>query len=255
MSEEKVEVVDKPQKDKSKAKKIKSIIEWVVTGVFVSAALVLVGFKIYSTKTNKSMFGSQYPVVLTDSMEPDYKVKDVLVVKEVDPATIKEGDDVTFYWDLTGKGDVYPMTHRVKSIEYFANAEENDGYHYTIVTHGINTKSNQCGIPEGCDLTWQTQTFHEDVLIGKVMRKSWFLKAVTSVWGLILLILLPCLYIMTTTVVDAFKKLEEADKEAELAAIAAGEKPANDPLAGLSKSDIEALKKQMLDEMLNKGKK
>ncbi len=257
MPEEKVElnqeVVDKaPEKDKKKkGKKIKSIIEWVVSGVLIGTAAVLIGFRIYQKKTNSSVFGVQYPIVLTDSMEPDYKVNDVLVVKKVDVSTLKAGDDITFYWDLTNKGDVYPMTHRIHSIDYFEDANENGGYHYTIRTHGINKKSNQCGIPGGCDMTWQMQVFHEDVVIGKVVRKSYVLKAMTSVWGLIILILTPCLYIMITSVVDMFKKLEEDEKAYALEDIKSGK----NPLAGLSKGDIEELKKQMLDEMLNKGKK
>lgn len=255
MPEEVVEVVEKPKdKDKKKSKKIKSIIEWTVSGVFIGAAATLIGLRIFQSKTNKSIFGSQYPVVLTDSMEPDYKVKDVLVVKKVDPSTIQVDDDVTFYWDLTGKGDVYPVTHRVVSIDYFPNAEENDGYHYTIITHGINKHSNQCGRPEGCDMTWQHQTFHEDVLIGKVVRKSFFFKAITSVWGLIILILVPTLYIMITSVIDMFKKLE--DEEEVIGVNADGTISSSDnPLAGLSKGEIEQLKKEMMEEILNKGKK
>lgn len=255
MPEEVVEVVKKPKdKDKKKSKKIKSIIEWTVSGVLFTAAAVIVGFRIAQKKTGVSIFGTQFPVVLTDSMEPDYKVKDVLVVKKVDLSTIKEGDDLTFYYDLSGEGDVYPVTHRVLSVTYFVDANENDGYHYNFVTHGINTHSNQCGIPGGCDRTWQKQRFHEDAVIGKVVRKSFFMKAVTSVWGLILLILIPCLYIMITTVVDMFKKLDEEEKLVDASIVTANGTKAN-PLAGLSKGEIEQLKKEMMEELLNKGKK
>jgi signal peptidase I len=255
MPEEVVDVVEKPKdKDKKKSKKIRSIIEWVISGVLVGAALILIGFRIYQKKTNTSIFGVQYPIVLTDSMEPDYKVNDVLVVKKVDVSTLKVGDDITFYWDLTGKGDVYPMTHRILFINYFENAEDNEGYHYNIGTHGINTHSNQCGVPEGCDITWQTQLLHEDVIIGKVARKSFVLKAMTSVWGLIVLILAPCLYIMITSVWDMFKKIDEQDKLVEAEVSTNGEVKSN-PLAGLSKDEIEQLKKEMMEEILNKGKK
>ena len=252
MPEEVAYIENKPkEKDKKKSKKIKSIIEWSVTGVFVAAAAVLVGFRIYQSKNNMTVFGAQYPVVLTDSMEPDYKVKDVLVVKQVDPADIKIGDDITFYWDLTGRGDIYPMTHRVDNINYFEDASENNGYHYTFTTRGINKHSNQCGTPEGCDITWQAQVFHEDAIIGKVARKSFFLKMLTSVWGLIIMILIPCLYIMVTSVWDMFKKLDEQERVVE----ADASQGTSYPLAGLTKGEIEQLKKEMLDEMLNKGKK
>ena len=48
------EVVDKEQKpiekDKKKSKKIKSIIEWTISGVLISVAAVLIGFRIYPVK-------------------------------------------------------------------------------------------------------------------------------------------------------------------------------------------------------------
>lgn len=237
-----------------KKKKISKIIQWIVTGIFIGAAGVLVVFKIIEKNTGKSVFGPTYPVVLTDSMEPDYAVKDVLVVKEVDPSTLKAGDDITFYWDLTGKGNVYPMTHRLlEDPVYFENADENGGYHYNFKTHGINTHSKQnCQKAEGCDWTWQTQNFHEDVLIGKVTRKSWFMKAITSVWGLIILIFVPCAYIMITSVLDMFKKLDEQEKEEALEAV---KSPAKSQLfEGMSAKEVEELKKEMLEEMLNRKK-
>ena len=242
------------KEDSPKKKKVYKIIQWIVTGLFVGVALVLVSFKIYESSTGKSVFGPTYPAVLTDSMEPEYMVGDVLVVKEVDPSTLKAGDDVTFYWDLTGKGNVYPMTHRLlEDPVYFENADENEGYHYNFVAHGINTHSKQnCKNPDGCDWTGQKQPFHEDVLIGKVMRKSWFMKAITSVWGLIILIFVPCAYMMITTVLDMFKKLDEQEKEEALEAV---KSPAKDQLfAGMSAKEVEELKKEMLEEMLNRKK-
>ena len=243
-------------KSKSSIKgKIFKIISWTITCIFIGAAATLIGFKIYEKKTGKSIFGPMYPVVLTDSMEPEYMVKDVLVVEKIDDySTLKAGDDITFYYDISGKGNIYPMTHRLyEDPVYFENAEENDGYHWNFKTHGINTHSKQnCTKPEGCDWTWQTQKFHEDVIIGKVVRKSWFMKAITSVWGLVVLIFVPCAYIMITSVLDMFKKLDEQEKEEALEAV---KSPAKDHLfAGMSAKEVEELKKEMLEEMLNRKK-
>ena len=241
------------KEDSPKKKKIFKVIQWVVSGFFVAAAATLVVFKIYESKTGKSLLGPTYPVVLTDSMEPEYMVKDVLIVKEVPLDEIKVGDDITFYWDLNGRGNVYPMTHRVKEVRYYEDASENNGYHYSFFTSGINKHSKQnCTNPDGCDWTNQTQGFHEDVVIGKVVGKSWFMKAITSIWGLIILIFLPCAYFMITAVLDMFKKLEEEEKKEALEAV---KSPAKDQLFdGMSEKEVEDLKKQMLEEMVNRKK-
>ena len=239
MSEEKT-------KKKTKAKKIRSIIEWVVSGVFLAAAAALVVFRIVQKQSGKAipLFGSYYCVVQTDSMVPDYKVKDVLVVKKVDPKDIKVGDDITFYWSELPN---FPITHRVEEIRY--NDTGTGDYTYKFVVHGINTQSNQCGVDSPCDITWKIQTPTEKDLVGKVMRKSPVMKAVTSVWGLIILILVPSSYLMITTVLDMFKKLDEQEEEGK------SEDAVSGSLQSLSKKEIEELKKQMLEEMLSKGKK
>lgn len=257
-SEKEVETLPTNGEGKKKKGKARKIIEWVVTGVFVALVAALVGIKLYEKNTNTSVLGTRYPIVLTDSMEPEYMVDDVLIVSDVKPEEIQKDDDITFYWDLDGKGNVYPMTHRIESVTYYENADENKGYHYTFVAHGINTHSEQCG---GGDCTFQTQTFHEDVIIGKVQGKSGFLKVfykiITSVWTLIILILIPCLYIMVTTVIDMFKKLEEQERLEEIEKIEKGQYvpptgKKDDPLAGLSQKDRERLKKELLEEMLKK---
>ena len=262
MSEEiKSEHIPETEAKEPKKNKTGKIIGWIVTGFFVALVAGLGGFKIYQKVSgDTAIFGSQYPVVLTDSMEPVYNVDDVLIVKNCGPEDVKEGDDISFYWDLANskeptniKADgVYMMTHRLESIEYFEDASENDGYHYTFTTHGINTQSDQCG---GGDCTYQKQVFHEKVLIGKVTGKSGFLrvmnKVLTSVWTLIILILIPCLYLMISTVVDMIKKLNVVDEEEK------GENKAsnNHSLDGLTPEQKEKLKKQMLEELLNKGGK
>lgn len=257
---EKEEITKSEEKAKKPKGKVRKIIEWSVTGLFIALVGVLIGIKIYQKNTHTSLFGTQYPIVLTDSMETDYMVDDVLIVKEVNPSEIAIGDDITFLWDLSGKGDVYPMTHRIIEATYYPDASLNKGYNYTFVAHGINKNSSQC---RG-DCTYQTQEFHEDVLIGKVTGKSPFLrvmyKILTSVWTLIILILIPCLYIMITAVIDMFKKLEEQERLQEIEAIEKGEYKPNksnsgeDPLKDLSEKDKERLKKELLEEMLNKKK-
>ena len=51
-------------------------------------------------------------VVLSDSMDPTYSAGDVIIVKSVAPAMIKEGDVITFQ-----RSENHLVTHRVVDIE------------------------------------------------------------------------------------------------------------------------------------------
>ena len=259
----------KPKKPKSKARKI---IDWVVTGVF-AALLVGVGVLqiINKTSKNQNVFGPQYQKVLTDSMSPVYKVNDIIVIEKTTAQDLyvrvnekKQNVDVSFYWMVNGQRS--SMTHRLISVEYyeepFVDSVSEGECHYKFVAHGINTQSEWCKGSGGYyDCTGQTQTFGETSLIGRVTRKSWFMTFATSIWGLLVLLLLPCTYLIVASGIDIYKALKESEdeeaaaKEGQIvgAATETGAEPKKgDPLAGLSKEEIEKLKKQMLDEMLGK---
>lgn len=259
----------KPKKPKSKARKI---VDWVITGIF-AALLVGVGVIqiVNKTSKNQNVFGPQYQKVLTDSMSPVYKVNDIIVIQKTTVEDIlvrvneKHQDvDVSFYWLVNGQKS--SMTHRLISAEYcetpFTDPTTQEECHYKFVAHGINTQSEWCKGSGGYyDCTNQTQTFGETALIGRVTRKSGFMTFATSIWGLLVLLLLPCAYLIVTSGIDIYKALKESEDEEAAAkggnvvgeASETGTEPKNgDPLAGLSKEEKERLKKQMLDEMLGK---
>lgn len=253
----------KEKKPKSKARKI---IEWTLTGIFAALLVGVVVVQIIN-KTSKNQFvlGPKYQKVLTDSMSPVYKVNDIIVIEKTNPQDLyvrvneKHQDvDLSFKWDIGGKE--VSMTHRLQSVTY-SEVEQFDplrgvNYHYTFVAHGINKTSEWCKGSSGyMDCTNQTQEFHEDAIIGRVTRKSWVMTFATSIWGLLILLLVPCMYLIIASVLDIFKALDDkepANAESEVVG-EASDKP-KDPLAGLSEKEKEKLKKQMLDEMLGKKK-
>ena len=253
----------KPKKPKSKARKI---IDWVVTGVF-AALIVGVGVIQIINKTSKNQFvlGPQYQKVLTDSMAPVYKVNDIIVIEKTSAEDLykrvneKHQDvDISFYWMVNGQKA--SMTHRLMTVTYsetpIVDPDTGDNVHYTFVAHGINKTSEWCkGTGGYYDCTSQTQEFHETALIGRVVRKSPIMTFATSIWGLLVLLLVPCMYLIIASVFDIVKALddkEEVPAEGEVVG-EASDKP-KDPLAGLSEKEKEKLKKQMLDEMLGKKK-
>ena len=256
----------KDAKPKSKARKI---IEWVLTGIF-AASIVGVGVLqiINKTSKNQSVFGTQFQKVLTDSMSPTYKVNDIIFIEKADPADLKErvdagkNVDVSFRWIV--EGQVVSMTHRLMEATYYVEPQEDpitgEKYQYTFVAHGINKTSEWCkGYGGYNDCTYQTQTFHESSLIGRVVRKSYFMTFATSIWGLLVLLLVPCMYLIVSAVFDICRALDDkeevpADGQVVGEATEGGEPIKKDPLAGLSEKEKEKLKKQMLDEMLGKKK-
>ena len=250
------------KKPKSKARKI---IDWVITGVFATLIVGLAVVQIINKTTkNQNLFGSQYQKVLTDSMAPTYKVNDIIFIKDADPQNLVdrvaagENVDVSFEW--TVNGSEVSMTHRLQTAVKLDSPQvdpiSGQTYQYKFVAHGINKQSEFCKVGDQYgDCTTQTQEFNEHALIGRVVRKSHFMTFATSIWGLLVLLLVPCMYLIIASVIDICKALD--DKEEEVPA--EGEPPKigtkEDPLAGLSEKEKEKLKKQMLDEMLGKSKK
>lgn len=272
------EVVEEEKSKKPKKSKLRKILDAIVTTVsviFIGLALVfVVGGKI----GNGYVFGYQFPLVLTDSMVPDYPVNIGLIVKKVQPKEIKVGDDVMFKWTISTGGVQMRtnMTHRIYKIEY--NPEMKVGIQYTFYAHGINTHSEFCKvIGENGEYVYgdctdtnnpnNVQKFNETSVVGKVVAKSYFIGGLFSFVqhpaGLITLILVPAGYIMITSVIDVFKKLPDEDEETANAGSGSSTtnnklpepKPGEDPLAGLSEEEIERLKKQLYKELLGKGGK
>lgn len=248
MAEEK-----KPKKPKSKARKI---VEWVLTGIFL-ALFGFFGVMQIVAQTSKAKNhgvpnygGMQVLEVLTDSMEPEYKVKSVVFVKKVDMSSFKVDDDITFMWDI-GQGTLMPMTHRLSDIK---TPEETGTGHYQFTAHGINSHSSQCN----GDCTYQTQVFNETVVLGKVVGHSVVVGAVfnfmTTPWGLLILLLIPAMYLIVTSVIDIVKAAKDPD---EKPALEGGPNPEGNEsaLSNLSKEDIERLKQDMLNEMMEEKTK
>ena len=273
---------EKVKKPKSKTRKI---IEWVLTGIFLALFAVIGIAQIDGLINKKNHYGQQIRfgfgtfIVQTDSMEPEYKVKTALITFLEDPEKIykryKAGKtiDVTFFDayasenaytipedhpNLTKRtvATKYPMTHRLQEIHINENVKKGEG-RYVFITAGINTRSKNMGWQEGNpDITIdQYQAFTEKELLGVVSVNSPFLGGVfgfvSSIWGLLILLLIPSFYLIITSVIDIFKAYKEPEEVP-----AEGVKTDN-PNSGevvLSEEDKKRLKEELLKEMLEKKK-
>lgn len=126
----------------------------IIKGILIVAlALVLLLVVFQKITRNKLAIGNIYIFqVVTGSMEPEYKVGDIIVVKKTTPEDIKIGDDVTYLDAANSSVKEMRITHRVIS-----KREENGKYYF--VTKGI---ANEIEDPE----------FSEDNLYGKVVYQT-----------------------------------------------------------------------------------
>jgi signal peptidase len=218
-------------------------------------ALSIIGFAVYFEIASQASRSSNYGVAVvfntssllveTDSMEPEYSVGSGIIVQKVDPSTIKIGDDLTFY--RPDRGVV--VTHRCSAISVDQNGI------YTFTVHGINTESDQCT----GDCTGQTQVFTEQYLIGKVVYHSaalgGFLSFITSIYGILILVLIPAGYLIGMSIKDIVVAMKNKDDgEANSAKEVKDEHDeikADDRIFSLSEADKERLKKELLNELMN----
>ena len=245
----------KNKKPKSKARKI---IEWILTGLFAVIFVFFGVMTIVGQVTKKDNFNvpryGDYQVleVLTDSMSPKYKVKSAVFVKKIKYEKFAVGDDITFMWRINSSVGEMPMTHQLLEIQ---TPEETGTGHYRFVAHGINKNSKQCN----GDCTGQTQVFDETKVLGKVVGHSIVIGAVfnfmTKPIGLLLLLLIPALYLIATSVIDIVMAVKDDEDDKVVIEGATSEVKEDDPLKGLSKEDIARLKEEMLNEMIEEKQK
>lgn len=114
------------------------IIKGIITA-FLLVVLILVIFQ--KITKNKITIGNIYIFqVVSESMIPDYKLGDIIVVKKVNPSILEIGDDVTYLGKSSNLNGL-TITHRI------INKEEINGKFY-FVTKGIANEVEDPGINE-----------------------------------------------------------------------------------------------------------
>lgn len=259
--------------EKKKGKKGK-IIDWIVTGVFLLLFAFVGISQIDGMSHQKENFGETLRfgwgtfVVATDSMEPEYKVKSAIITYKESAETIykrfnAKADakiDITFADrervnnftptsasldnPTTPTGEI--MTHRLREIHIDESKAKGEG-RYIFVVSGINTEGHLA--EQG-----QYQTFTERYIIGVVKGNSkvlgGFFNFIGSVWGLLVLLLIPAGYMVIASVLDMFKAIKDDEPETA-GAIATS---SNVELDNLSSKEKERLKQELLEQIIEKKK-
>ena len=121
-------------------KKVFSIIKTTIVWLIVLLAVSMTVFTVISVTTfnrnDRDLFGYKMYIVNTDSMAAtDFKAGALILVKEVDPSTLKEGDIITFMsQDTDSFGET--ITHKIRKAT--TDAEGNPGF----ITYGTTTNTD-----------------------------------------------------------------------------------------------------------------
>lgn len=187
-------------------KVIRSIFVWLV----VAIAVCMMIFTIVSVSTfdrsDRSLFGYKAFIVLSDSMsKTDFDAGDLVLIKEVDPATLKEGDIIAYTSQNTdnfGK----TVTHKIRSLTKTEDGEPG------FITYGTTTDTD--------DETIVTYPYVLGKYQTRVPKVGKFFQMLKTPQGYIIFILLPFLILILMEGVRCIRlfKQYKAEQQAELQA-------------------------------------
>lgn len=188
--------------------KILRVIRGIVTWTFVAFAVCMMIFTIVSVSTfdraDRDIFGYRAFIVLSDSMsKTDFDAGDLVMVKDVDPTTLQEGDIIAYTSQNTMNfGET--VTHKIRMLT--TDAEGNPGF----VTYGTTTDTDDETI-----VTYESVIGKYEFNIPKVGKFFQFLKTTP---GYIVCILIPFLILILMEgmrCINLFRKYKE-EQQAEM---------------------------------------
>lgn len=185
---------------------VKSVITWLI----VAVAVCMMIFTLVSVSTfdcaDRDLFGYKAFIVLSDSMKKtDFAAGDIVLVKETDPTTLKEGDIIAY---ISQNPDNYGeiVTHKIRALTTDASGEPG------FITYGTTT-----GIDDDIVVTYPYVVGKYETRIPKVGTFFQFLKTTPGYIVCILTPFLALILIEGVRCVSLFKKYK-AEQSAELRA-------------------------------------
>lgn len=167
-------------------KKVLNIIKNIFVWLMVALAVCMMIFTVVSVNTfdrsDRSLFGFKAFIVLSDSMsKTDFDAGDLVLVKEIDPSTLKEGDIIAYTSQNTSNyGET--VTHKIRELTTDANGEAG------FITYGTTTDTDDETV-----VTYPYVLGKYKTRIPKVGRFFMFLKTTP---GYIVCILIPFLLLI-----------------------------------------------------------
>ena len=203
----------------------KNVLVWAV----VIMAVLMMVFTIVSVNTfnrnDREIFGHRAYIVLSDSMSAtDFSAGDLVLVKKVDPTTLKEGDIIA-YQSQNEENYGATVTHKIRKLTTDANG--NPGF----ITYGTTT-----GVD---DATVVTYPFILGQYRFSIPKLGTFFNFLKTTQGYIICILIPFLLLILYQGINCVKifrryKAEQLEElQAEKDALAAQKKESEDMMAKL----------------------
>ena len=190
--------------------KVLKVIRNVVVWLIAACAVAMMIFTIVSVTTfdrsDRSLFGYKAFIVLSDSMsKTDFSAGDLVLVKEVDPTTLQEGDIIAYTSQNTENyGEV--VTHKIRTLTTDATGEPG------FITYGTTTDTD--------DETVVTYPYVIGKYSSAIPKVGTFFQFLKTTPGYILCILMPFLLLILLEVIRSIRLFRryKAEQQAELQA-------------------------------------
>lgn len=207
------------------------IVKKVFTILIAVVAVAVMIFTIVSVTTfdrnDRNVFGYKMFIVLSDSMKAtDFAAGDIVVVKSVDPTTLKEGDIIA-YSSQNPDNFGETVTHKIRSKTVDANGDAG------FITYGTTTNTD--------DETVVTYPYINGKYVFHLPKVGTFFNFLKTTPGYIICILIPFLLLIgmqglnTVKLFRRYRKEQMQAMEEERAKLEAERKQSEEMMAELMK--------------------
>ena len=187
-------------------KVIRSVLVWLIVAIAVAMMIFTVVSVSTFDRADRNLFGYKAFIVLSDSMsKTDFDAGDLVLVKEVDPSTLKEGDIIAYTSQNTANyGET--VTHKIRSLTTDANGQPG------FITYGTTTDTD--------DETVVTYPYVLGKYSTHIPKVGTFFQFLKTTPGYIVCILMPFLILILMEGVNCIRLFRQykAEQKAELQA-------------------------------------
>lgn len=115
---------------------VRSVIVWLIAALAVAMMIFTIVSVTTFDRADRNLFGHKAFIVMSDSMsKTDFSAGDLVLVQEVDPSTLKEGDIIAYTSQNTvNYGET--VTHKIRTLTTDANGEPG------FITYGTTTDTD-----------------------------------------------------------------------------------------------------------------
>lgn len=190
--------------------KVWNVVRNILVGLVVVVAVCMMIFTVISVSTfdrsDRSLFGYKAFIVLSDSMsKTDFDAGDLVLVREVDPATLQEGDIIAY---ISQNQENYgaTVTHKIRRLTKDATGAPG------FVTYGTTTDTD--------DEIVVTYPYVLGKYSGRIPKVGAFFRFLKTTPGYIVCILVPFLLLILMEGVRCIRLFRryKAEQQAELQA-------------------------------------